>query len=533
VSALAVPLRAPAFVGGGSPALRTWRATTATRVFAIALASGSALNTAAFTRSLPVLVSLVLLALAATALSTGRTARLSWVPAAEALLAATLLASLLPSGSLLVYLAVPAVVAGIAHGWVPAVNASLAGALAYAAGSLTTRDLRIVPDDVGAAALWLAVGLGAGVLAGWQTRSLRVLEASQAPYAAAHRLVGRLSELTRAGDVALDTVAAARELGTRVAETAEASRWGVYVGRPANDVDVLAAHEPLPAFPDLARQHLGHRPSWHGRTAMLPLRVGDHVFGVAVVDRDAAWTKEHFAEAQATTDEVALQLETALLFDEVRSLATSEERHRLARDMHDGVAQQMAALGYLVDEIEATSIEPDTLRNAASLREEITSMLGELRLSIFDLRQEVDHQHLSGALGEYAREISAGSDLRVHLVLDEHGEPLHGRVESELLRIAQEAIGNVRKHAGAENLWITFVTDGNALRLEVADDGRGGAVPRQSHYGLHTMRERAERLGAQILVHERPDGGTVVTVTSDAVIRGTEPTTQPRAEVTA
>ena len=62
----------------------------------------------------------------------------------------------------------------------------------------------------------------------------------------------------------------------------------------------------------------------------------------------------------------------------------------------------------------------------------------------------------------------------------------------ELLRIAQEAIGNVRRHARASNLWITLVSDGSSIRLEMEDDGVGNATPKDRHWGLQTMRERAE-----------------------------------------
>ena len=70
--------------------------------------------------------------------------------------------------------------------------------------------------------------------------------------------------------------------------------------------------------------------------------------------------------------------------------------------------------------------------------------------------------------------------------------------------MAQEAIGNVRKHARADNLWVTLESDGTALSLEVEDDGVGNAGPREHHWGLQTMRERAEGVGAQLDITPRP-----------------------------
>ena len=80
--------------------------------------------------------------------------------------------------------------------------------------------------------------------------------------------------------------------------------------------------------------------------------------------------------------------------------------------------------------------------------------------------------------------------------------------------MAQEAIGNVRKHARADNLWVTLDSDGATLRLEVEDDGVGNAGPREHHWGLQTMRERADGVGADLDVTPRPDGGTVVSLRS-------------------
>lgn len=499
----------------GTVWLRTWRATTATRVFGLALALGEALRSDLLARSLPGLVALGLLALAGCLLGLGRPSRSAWVPVGEALLISTLLASLLPASALLAYLAVPAVIAGISQGWVTAINASLGGALGFAATTVTTRDLRLVPEEVATAILWLTVGLGTGLLAGWQTRSLRQVETRQAPYAAAHELVAQLSRLTHTKRVAFDRTATARDMGAHLASASTAARWGIYTLDHDGPVEPLATHEPLPEFVHLASQLRGRRRgSWQEDTAVLPLRVGDHVFGVAVLLRDSAWTNAALTRVQEVADEHSVRLETALLFDQVRDVATSEERRRLARDIHDGVAQEMVALGYLADEIEATSAEADTLRTAATLRQEISRVVDELRMSIYDLRHEVAQQHFSGALAEYVRQVSTGTSLRVHLSLDEQGPPLPARSEAELLRIAQEAIGNVRRHSRADNLWVTFTTDGACVSLEIADDGVGSAKPRQRHYGLHTMRERAERVDAELFVHERVGGGTVVSLTA-------------------
>jgi signal transduction histidine kinase len=221
-------------------------------------------------------------------------------------------------------------------------------------------------------------------------------------------------------------------------------------------------------------------------------------------------------------DEFALRLDTAVLFDEVRRLATAEERKRIAREMHDGVAQELVALGYIVDEIASVSNEAGTRALADSMREEITRVVAEIRYSILDLRHHVAEHRLSGALADYVHQVTQDMDLRVNLVLDESGPSLPPRTESELLRVAQEAIGNVRKHAHADNLWVTLVSDGSTLLLEVEDDGVGNAMPKERHWGLESMQERAAGIDASLEITPRDGGGTVVRLQSPPQITATK-----------
>ena len=283
-----------------------------------------------------------------------------------------------------------------------------------------------------------------------------------------------------------------------------------------DSVGLLASHGDAAALFAL-RDQLAQSGSTLPDVAELPLHSADKIRGNVLLIRSSGWTDEEREAAQEVADEFVLRLDTAVLFDDVRLIATAEERNRLAREMHDGVAQEVVALGFIVDEIEDLSNEPETRALAASLRDEISRVVTELRFSIFDLRHHVAEHRLSGALAEYVREVSHGTELRVHLLLDESGPPLPSWTESELLRVAQEAIGNVRKHAHATNLWVTLASDSGGITLKVEDDGIGNATPRERHWGLQTMTERAERIGANLTVSPRPDGGTVVLLCSTDV----------------
>ncbi|WP_299923953.1 histidine kinase [uncultured Nocardioides sp.] len=495
------------------PQLRTWRTTTAVRVFALALCTGMAISESAFALSFPMLVVLGSVAAATSTLDwSTRTHTSHWYAVAETVAVTALLVATDSTSQIAPYLAVPIVVAGVRHGPVTTVNVTLLSVLTAAA------IFAVDPDDTWqrtlAGLVWLAIGLGVGLLASWQSRSIRDLSARQAPYADAHQLMERVHQLASSGSLGLDTTSLSTDLDRAMKAATRCARSTVFVLEPdgapralngGKDVERLAKEIELP----LSERTPG--------AAVIPLRGSQQLLGYCVLVGVPRWTAELDAAALHVADEFAMRLDTAVLFDEVRSLATSEERNRIAREMHDGVAQEIVGLGYLVDEIASTSDQEDTRELAAALRAEITRLVSEIRFSIFDLRHEVTDGRLTASLADYARGVSQASNLRLHLSLAESGNPLPPRTATQVLRVAQEAIGNVRKHAQAQNLWVTFRSDGEGLRLIVEDDGVGKAEPRELHWGLQTMRERAERVGAHLEVVSRPRGGTVVRLHSPAV----------------
>jgi nitrate/nitrite-specific signal transduction histidine kinase len=108
--------------------------------------------------------------------------------------------------------------------------------------------------------------------------------------------------------------------------------------------------------------------------------------------------------------------------------------------------------------------------------------------------------------------IGTTSGFTVHLTLDESSRRLPAETEAELLRIAQEAVNNARKHAGADNLWVTCRVHPPDAELVVEDDGRGLGKGREDSYGLEVMRERAARTRAVLEIRPRQPRGTYVAV---------------------
>ena len=497
--------------GGPRPTVQSWRTTTAVRVFALAFATGMALSSGTLVKSAPLLVVLTVVAMVTSLLEWMTRNRPShWHAVAEVVVVATLVMATQSQNDLGAYLAVPIIAAGVRHGLVTTLNVTLASALAAGAtvaADPTTADIA----RYGAALPWLLLGLGVGILASWQSRSTRDLAARQAPYAAAHHLMVRIHHLATSGDLGLNSVNLARELDTAMRHATGCARTTVFVA------DVNQSLRALNGGDDVDRLHFEISLPPEQRTpgaAIIPLRGARQILGYCVLVGVPRWRPELDERAIEVADEFAVRLDTAVLFDEVRALATSEERNRIAREMHDGVAQEIVGLGYIVDEIESISDHEQTRALASALRAEITRLVSEIRFSIFDLRHEVTDGRLAASLADYAREVSHATGLRVHLSLSESGPPLPPRTATEVLRVAQEAIGNVRKHSQARNLWVSFDSDGSTLSLAVEDDGIGNAEPREHHWGLQTMRERAEGVGAELDVSPRRDGGTVVSLRS-------------------
>jgi signal transduction histidine kinase len=302
---------------------------------------------------------------------------------------------------------------------------------------------------------------------------------------------------------------------------AERVDWETALDSDSAIADAWASQQPQVSSRSQSRTTVG---ATDVSTLVVPLTAGVRTIALIVLEADQAGAYPAYlvSKINMLAAPAALRLEAALLFDDVRSLATNEERQRLAREIHDGVAQELVMVGYGIDNALATLPDPageaaDELR---SLRAEVTRVITELRLSLFELRSEVDRGGLTAAIAEYARTVGSSAGLRVHLSIDESTARLPAAIEAELLRIAQEAITNARKHAGAQNLWVTCEVDPPYVRIEVSDDGAGISSQRSDgRYGLAIMKERAERIRGRLEITARDSGGTTVAVVLGASMR--------------
>lgn len=200
--------------------------------------------------------------------------------------------------------------------------------------------------------------------------------------------------------------------------------------------------------------------------------------------------------------------------------AQEAERARLAQEVHDGPAQALSNAIFQVEYIERVMAQDTRLARTELrfLRDLLRRELGDVRGFIAQLRPPVlDHLGLDGAIGDIVATMSALTGLPIETALNAPAEGIDDAAQTVVLRVVQEALQNVRKHATASRVTVASRVAGKEWIIEIRDDGRGfdvGTVAARGrrNFGLQFMRERAELVGARFEVRSRPAGGTVVMV---------------------
>lgn len=228
-------------------------------------------------------------------------------------------------------------------------------------------------------------------------------------------------------------------------------------------------------------------------------------------------------DAETTMDDVMAQLSMALLE------AQEQERQRLAEELHDGPAQALTNAIFQTEILERAIREDPVSAHGelASLRQILERELDTLRGYINQLRPSLgEAEGLDEALRDSATAASQRSGLPIEVSLGAPSEQLQEAARTVVLRVAQEALRNIAKHADASRAWLTtrWIDDPGGTpkwQLEVGDDGRGfdidgvTAHPNRRHFGLRFMRERADLLGSELSITSIPAAGTVVRLTTE------------------
>lgn len=237
---------------------------------------------------------------------------------------------------------------------------------------------------------------------------------------------------------------------------------------------------------------------------------------LAIRNLEATWLFMERGDASLVLEPSLPTISTELQMRIVE--AQEAERARLAQEVHDGPAQALSNAIFQVEFIDRVfDSDPRMARTELRfLRELLRRELGDVRSFLTQLRPPVlDELGLDGAIIDTVATQAALSGLHIATELEAPTDGLNEATQTVVLRVVQEALQNVRKHAGATNVVVASALADGQWVLEVRDDGRGfdtGAVAARGrrNFGLQFMRERAELVGAQFEVRSRPEAGTVV-----------------------
>ena len=255
-----------------------------------------------------------------------------------------------------------------------------------------------------------------------------------------------------------------------------------------------------------------------------PLRGPDGLFGELCVVREMgeAFNAADRSLLSALADMAAIAVRTARLHDAEQQWTILSERDRIARELHDSLAQVLGLIHLRLRALEPRlrGLPGQTLSTElAELAEIADDAYRDVREAILGLRETIPSDGgLEGALREYLKKYTRQTGIRASLSCEGDTQSALGpRAEVQLLRVVQEALTNVRKHSGAKQVEVTLDCQGPETVLAVADDGVGfdpdRLVEALDHgFGMATMRERVQQVGGTLDVHTAPGQGTRVIV---------------------
>jgi signal transduction histidine kinase len=245
----------------------------------------------------------------------------------------------------------------------------------------------------------------------------------------------------------------------------------------------------------------------------VPISVGDDAFGnLYLTDKDGGFTDDDIAVVQALGRIAGAAIQTARLQTRLRHVAIVEDRHRIARDLHDSVIQDVFAVGLGLQALSARVDDDEARTLLDSSIDTLDASVNKLRKYVFELRD--------------TSAPTVGLDERVHALVSRMGsayptkveltvEPLnsHG-ADEDLLLLVTEALSNALRHSHAENVRVELTREDDDILLRVTDDGIGfdASSTEAEGIGLASMRTRTLGLGGEMTVDSQPGRGTKIEV---------------------
>ncbi|HEY66631.1 MAG TPA: sensor histidine kinase [Caldilineae bacterium] len=202
--------------------------------------------------------------------------------------------------------------------------------------------------------------------------------------------------------------------------------------------------------------------------------------------------------------------------ESMQAVAVAREWERISQELHDGIAQDLSYIDLRIQTARRALLAGRVSEAAMTLQEVehlAQKMQGEIREAILGLRCATGPGDMIVCLSEYLRHFQERWGIETELeVEDAAALELPPLIELQLLRVVQEALRNVRRHARAQHVWVTFQVDGDMVVVTIEDDGQGFRLEdaKRGHFGLHLMRERCESVGGRLRVESVLGRGTRV-----------------------
>lgn len=248
----------------------------------------------------------------------------------------------------------------------------------------------------------------------------------------------------------------------------------------------------------------------------VPIIIQDEVIGFLNFDGHETnkFTEEHAHYAQIFAQQAAQAIRNTRAFQQAQILAATQERQRLARDLHDAVSQTLFSASVIAQTLpRLIDSNPDEVLNGLQELNRLNrGALAEMRTLLVELRpQSLAETDLPTLLRNLVHAFSSGTDIKVESRIN-FSETLPEDVHIAFYRIAQEALNNVQKYAQADHVTIDMIRTNSHLELQVADNGVGFDVDsvQSGHYGLKIMKERATSINGQWTVDSTVGHGTVI-----------------------
>jgi PAS domain S-box-containing protein len=287
----------------------------------------------------------------------------------------------------------------------------------------------------------------------------------------------------------------------------------------------FSAMEPStdPAQLPSSLQDLTTMVSQHFRASLtVPVVVEEQLYGAISLyyNQPRQFSGEEVELSETFAHQAALAIANARLRDQVEEVAVAAERSRLARDLHDAVTQTLFSASLIADVLpKIWEVNPEEgWQRLEELRELTRGALAEMRTLLLELRPAaLADAELKELLQQLAESVTGRARVPVSLEVTGDCHP-DEEVKVALYRIAQEALNNVAKHAGASQAQVCLHCGPDWIDLCITDDGRGfdvSTIP-PDHLGVGIMRERAEAIGAELTIESEPGRGTEVMVSWQA-----------------